>query len=425
MTSIFTRNLRNSSYKGVPFHVATVSKTIRRRKVLHEYPQRDIPYVEDLGQGATMYKVSAFLVGDDCDAKAQRLEKALLSPGPGAFIHPVEGALTVTVFDASSISYSSSELRYCSLDITFVEAGELSFPHMLTSGPTMARQLADKIGIGAVGDFVDRFKQSAVYSLVQSAINGTLLESLGVISSSDLAQIFDVVDEVTTFAEQASGLLLDDPRTFADKFASVLGLSRFASTQARWTGIVNQIAGTTQSDSLNRHTRQLAAMPAVTSDIEAETLEDSCAIETLTRGLLLANAVGASTLIGTDMDVSDPSDEFENAEQSEEYVTTSVDEILDVRDQLLAAIDAELENPFISDSMFMTLLDARSVVFSNLTTKAEGLSRLLDIETPQIEPALVLAYDYYDDSRRFQEIVTRNKVKHAAFCPSELRILSK
>ena len=125
------------------------------------------------------------------------------------------------------------------------------------------------------------------------------------------------------------------------------------------------------------------------------------------------------------MDVSDPSDEFENTEQSEEYVTTSVDEILEVRDQLLTAIDAELENPFISDSMFMTLLDARSVVFSNLTTKAEGLSRLLDIETPQIEPALVLAYDYYDDSRRFQEIVTRNKVKHSAFCPSELRILSK
>ena len=98
---------------------------------------------------------------------------------------------------------------------------------------------------------------------------------------------------------------------------------------------------------------------------------------------------------------------------------------MEVRDHLIASIDNELQNPLISDDLFINLLQARSAVFSILTSKAEGLSRLLSIETPQIEPSLVLAYDYYDDASRSDEIETRNRVIHGAFCPSELRILSK
>lgn len=438
MASIFSKTLRQCSYKGVPFQAAAVTKTIQRRQVLHEYPQRDIPYLEDLGKGATLYKVTAFLVGDNCVAQAKRLEKALLTVGAGTFVHPWDGALTVSVYQASNISYSNSELRYCSLDITFVEAGELGYPNKLADGPTLARQLADKLGLSAVSDFVESFKQTAAYKLVQAAINGTLLETLGIISDAEIAQILGFVDEVTTFAEQAIGLLTDEPRGFAEKLSSVLGLARFASVETRWSGIVNQISQLTTSEELNRRTNQFAQIPAVVSNIETESLQDSAAVETLTRQILLANAIGASTLIGTSLDTADtvksdqsgswdtPDGSGEDSERSDpDTVTTSVDELLEVRDHLIAAIDNELQNPLISDDLFINLLQARSVVFSILTSKAEGLSRLLSIETPQIEPSLVLAYDYYDDASRSDEIETRNRVIHGAFCPSELRILSK
>lgn len=438
MASIFSKTLRQCSYKGVPFQAGAVTKTIQRRQVLHEYPQRDVPYLEDLGKGATLYKVTAFLVGDNCVAQAKRLEKALLSVGAGTFVHPWDGALTVSVYQASNISYSNSELRYCSLDITFVEAGELGYPNKLADGPTLARQLADKLGLSAVSDFVESFKQTAAYQLVQAAINGTLLETLGIISDAEIAQILGFVDEVTTFAEQAIGLLTDEPRGFAEKLSSVLGLARFASFETRWSGIVNQISQLTTSEELNRRTNQFAQIPAVVSNIEAESLQDSAAVETLTRQLLLANAIGASTLIGTSLDTADTvdidqsgsgdtsEDSGEDSERSDsDTVTTSVDELLKVRDHLIASIDNELQNPLISDDLFINLLQARSVVFSILTSKAEGLSRLLSIETPQIEPSLVLAYDYYDDASRSDEIETRNRVIHGAFCPSELRILSK
>lgn len=437
MASIFSKNLRQCSFKGVPFQAAAVTKTIQRRQVLHEYPQRDVPYLEDLGKGATLYKVTAFLVGDNCVAQAKRLEKALLAVGAGTFVHPWDGALTVSVYQASNISYSNSELRYCSLDITFVEAGELGYPNKLVDGPTLARQLADKLGLSAVSDFVESFKQTAAYQLVQAAINGTLLETLGIISDAEIAQIFGFVDEITTFAEQAVGLLTDEPRGFAEKLSSVLGLARFASVETRWSGIVNQISQLTTSEELNRRTNQFAQIPAVISNIEAESLQDSAAIETLTRQLLLANAIGASSLIGTSLDTADTvvnaqsdsedalSADAESGQANSDTVTISVDELLEVRNHLMAAIDNELQNPLISDDLFINLLQARSVVFSTLTSKAEGLSQLLTIETPQVEPAVVLAYDYYDDASRSGEIETRNRVIHGAFCPSELRILSK
>lgn len=437
MASIFSKNLRQCSFKGVPFQAAAVTKTIQRRQVLHEYPQRDVPYLEDLGKGATLYKVTAFLVGDNCVAQAKRLEKALLTVGAGTFVHPWDGALTVSVYQASNISYSNSELRYCSLDITFVEAGELGYPNKLVDGPTLARQLADKLGLSAVSDFVESFKQTAAYQLVQAAINGTLLETLGIISDAEIAQILGFVDEVTTFAEQAVGLLTDEPRGFAEKFSSVLGLARFATVETRWSGIVNQISQLAASEELNRRTNQFAQIPAVISNIEAESLQDSAAIETLTRQILLANAIGASSLIGTSLDTADTvvnaqsdsedalSADTESGQVGSDTVTISVDELLEVRDRLMAAIDNELQNPLISDDLFINLLQARSVVFSTLTSKAEGLSQLLTIETPQVEPAVVLAYDYYDDASRSSEIETRNRVIHGAFCPSELRILSK
>lgn len=69
--------------KGVSFHVADVKKTVVRRKVLHEYPQRDIPFIEDMGKGATKYSVTAFLVGDDCVTKAKNWRKSYFLPVQG------------------------------------------------------------------------------------------------------------------------------------------------------------------------------------------------------------------------------------------------------------------------------------------------------------------------------------------------------
>jgi prophage DNA circulation protein len=99
--------------------------------------------------------------------------------------------------------------------------------------------------------------------------------------------------------------------------------------------------------------------------------------------------------------------------------------VIEVRDSLVAAIDNELENPLTSDEMFNILLQARSTVYLMLTETAEGKSQLMEVTLPEVQPAVVVAYDYYDDADRNLEITTRNKVANSGFCPVNMRLLTK
>ena len=81
--TVLTEQLQKASFRGVPFEVTAASLTAGRRTVVHEYPQRDKPYVEDLGRASRKLTIKAFVVGSDYLARAQRLLAAIEKPGPG------------------------------------------------------------------------------------------------------------------------------------------------------------------------------------------------------------------------------------------------------------------------------------------------------------------------------------------------------
>ncbi len=59
-----------------------------------------------------------------------RLIDALNKPGPGTLVHPTYGELKVCVDGEVRVSTSKSEGRIVRFDLKFVEAGELSYPHI-------------------------------------------------------------------------------------------------------------------------------------------------------------------------------------------------------------------------------------------------------------------------------------------------------
>jgi len=77
-----------------------------RRTQVHEYPQRDKPWVEDLGRSAREIAFEAFVVGADYVDQANRLLSAIEEPGPGALIHPWFGTLTVSLKDQARVTFS-------------------------------------------------------------------------------------------------------------------------------------------------------------------------------------------------------------------------------------------------------------------------------------------------------------------------------
>lgn len=89
--------LQPASWRGLPFAVEAEEVVRGRRVSVHSYPFRDQVWPEDIGRGARPFRISGFVLGDDCFAQAQALLDAAEVKGPGTLVHPWMGARTVAL----------------------------------------------------------------------------------------------------------------------------------------------------------------------------------------------------------------------------------------------------------------------------------------------------------------------------------------
>ena len=64
-TTGWRAKLRKASFRGVEFGVTDAEGEGGRRTVTHEFPQRDLPYVEDMGLATAKFTLQAFVLGAD------------------------------------------------------------------------------------------------------------------------------------------------------------------------------------------------------------------------------------------------------------------------------------------------------------------------------------------------------------------------
>lgn len=418
--SVLSEQLQPASFRGVPFEVEASGITVGRRTVVHEYPQRDRPYVEDMGRATRNITLQCFVVGSDYLEQAQALMHELEEPGPGTLIHPWLGEMEVTITSVSELQFDQG-LGVASVTITATEAGDLELPAVTADEDTEALEAADAVEKSAVDKFCEDFDLSTINDWIDSALEGSLLDALNFVSAGDLGKLFDYAEGVANLADKAMALLSTDPKIFATRLAGALGLSRWATTVSAWRGVAKSLKNLCRHDKLKARTKAYAERKGEPmSDVTRQVMKSQAAIETLVRQLLIAQMVGVSTLVATSKDVSSP-----NGEEDTRTTTRSYDEIVELRDELCQVLDDELlmeEN----DEMYQVLDEARTAIFDVLTHKADALQHVVIVKPDDVFPAVVLAYDYHDDADRDLEIARRNGVEHEGFCPaSELRVLSE
>jgi prophage DNA circulation protein len=418
--SVLSEQLQPASFRGVPFEVEASGITVGRRTVVHEYPQRDRPYVEDMGRATRNITLQCFVVGSDYLEQAQALMHELEEPGPGTLIHPWLGEMEVTITSVSELQFDQG-LGVASVTITATEAGDLEFPAVTADEDTEALEAADAVEKSAVDKFCEDFDLSTINDWVDSALEGSLLDALNFVSAGDLGKLFDYAEGVANLADKAIALLSTDPKIFATRLAGALGLSRWATTVSAWRGVAKSLKNLCKHDKLKARTKAYAERKGEPmSDVTRQVMKSQAAIETLVRQLLIAQMVGVSTLVATSKDVSSP-----DGEEDTRTTTRSYDEIVELRDELCQVLDDELLMEE-SDEMYQTLDEARTAIFDVLTHKADALQHVVIVKPDDVFPAVVLAYDYHDDADRDLEIARRNSVEHEGFCPaSELRVLSE
>ena len=420
------KKLYEASFRGVPFHVTKVDLKVGRRTVVHEYPQRDKPYVEDIGRATRRLSFTAFVVGDDYIQQAEKLIGAIETEGPGTLIHPHLGEMKCCLEQASTITFTDSS-RTASVVLTAVESGELEFPKSGTDAVSKVLESADALEKSAIQQFCDSLDLSSVSEWVDAALSGDLLDKLGIISNADIATIFDKVDEISTLASKGLSLISGGPKVFATRLVGALGLSRFASSARAWSRVAKQLKNLTKHDKLREGTKELARVKAdstVLSSTQRAVLQNRAAVETLIRQTLIAQMVGVSAVVGTKTDQAMAvEDDVQTSESLKSTVSKSYDDIVQLRQDLLETLDEELLMTT-SDDSYLELEKARVAVFEALTDRADDSSRLAVVVPGDVLPALVHAYDYHDDASRDQEIAIRNGVEHEGFCPADaLRVM--
>jgi prophage DNA circulation protein len=394
-------NLRPASFRGVPFQVESTDLGAGRRTQLHEYPQRDKPYVEDLGRATRDLAFSGFVVGEDYVDQANKLLGALEQAGPGTLVHPWFGTLQVSLKEPARVSFDAG-LGQARFSMSFVEAGELEFPTAASSTQAASRNAASALETASVKSFADRFSVKGFQDFVSAAANGNLGDMLGIVSSSEIGKVLGLANSLASTVSTAIALV-SNPSSLGWKILGALGLSGLATTVAAWSSIVRSLSRVGSSSSLSD-----PAPPSVYTPSRQQAYINASAINALARQALIAQAVGASSLVGTKID-SKP---------------ISYNDMIAVRDDLIATIDKESLTA--TDSVYEALQVARLAVWQDLTVRARDNARLTTLTPPEVLPALAIAYDYYEDAAREADIVARNGVRHPGFVPAEpMKVLTR
>jgi prophage DNA circulation protein len=151
------RNLRQPSFRGVPFFAEDRAFDTGRRIHNHEYPKRDQNDPEDMGRATRELQVSGYLIGDDYMAIRDRLIAAAERNGPGQYVDRW-GRSQLVSCRKLSIHESEEDGRFCRLHFDFISAGSgASAPTAIPATGAQLGAAASSLASAAVNSFVSRF----------------------------------------------------------------------------------------------------------------------------------------------------------------------------------------------------------------------------------------------------------------------------
>lgn len=385
-------NLQKAKFRDAEFHVQATDGQVGRRTVLHEYPQRDDPYAEDLGRKAREFNLDAYVIGADYMAARDVLIAAIEKPGPGTLVHPYRGTHLVVV-TACRISETSDEGGMARFQLTFVEAGKNENPasRLDTGSAVSTKAAAARTAVQSA--FEDVFSVASQPAFVSDAASSWVNEALGAMESAARFVEGMEPDLLAEFALDGQRLssslagLLGTPGDLASRIiARMSGLLSITSAPA---SAYRQMAGLFGFGRSGTRAYSAPANPATASRVQQAANED--AVTALTRQSALITAAEATAEI-----------EFD-----------SFDEAAGVRTEMADALEAEAEAA--SDEIYRALMDLRAAVVADTTSRGADLARTVRIAQPATLPALVIAHRVYVDAARADEIVARNRVRHPGF----------
>lgn len=407
-------DLLDAELDGVKFLYTEISNEGGRRTELFEYPGGLSPYIEDLGPAAKHYTIRAFVLGPNYHVTRQQLEDVLARGGPLPFQHPYRGLLRVKLHGKYTVTESDSQGGMATFDFTLVEAGG-GFPQVYIATAAKVAAIA--------GDLAEVAAKKTKFSLV-GAIQDVVQSVLGAFGKATsgmrkvngkigaaLSLVDDVSFAIQSFDDQIE-LLKSQPQLLMNKFialkSALMGLVKeFEPPRSPIDVVVPPIDPIKVAMDAFRSLQEFVADPsAIPTPTEQFGIE-----QTAMREIQLADRLGniayaADTLASLPME--------------------SADQALSVQSELVAAFDAILTTTDLDTAIAETVLGLKAATIEHFSAQQAKLPELASYPVMKTLPALIVAYELYEDSNRVDEIVERNRIRHPGFTPGgiDLEVLA-
>ncbi|MCL9798950.1 DNA circularization N-terminal domain-containing protein [Pseudomonas sp. rhizo66] len=399
-----------ASFRGVGFWIDQAKTPVGRKGQLHEYPQRDLPYFEDLGQQAKTHDITAFIIGADCLEQRDKLLKAL-EQGSGELVHPWLGRLQVKVGECD-MTHTRQDGGLVTFSLKFYPDRPLPFPTATVSTQKVLLAKADTL----LGSAVARFEQAM--TLIKAARIGiaNLRNSLTGVYEVIKEQLKPLIEQYRQITELVKAVK-ELPKEVAAEFKGLLGdikeLKAFAKEGYR--GVIADVSQ--QLEAIRK-----ADAPKITTGKDtnaaaqamADLVQDTMLVKVAQWVASMPVATPAVKLTST------PS----VAHQADQPVTRQevpvTDEMKALQKAVGVAIDPMLDKA--DPKHHQAINDVKEALIAHLKAVASSGVRQVTKSFQESLPALVVAYKQFADATRVTQVTQSNAMNHPGFSPNDVKV---
>lgn len=451
MTCICIDDLRPASFRGVGFYVANDKGEYGRRNITHEYPMRDDPYIEDMGQKATKYSVTGYLFGDDWVAQKDAIVAACTARGSALLQLPTESPVLVAC-NTLAVSRSKDECGFYSLQFEFVSAKNFSVPTAVGAIEIVIGGIYNA-AVAPMTTIFDRTytggntlpwvmdAQTARLTQLSSDVISAVETSTSVNDalSADVVQAaIGVYQNAAEYTKPGSSELASQPIAAAtiarvattsgyDVVGPTSGVTVVSASAAIVPVIaymVNGFGNSTDVDSAIAVLTVLAAWSVnetTLADVEAAVATSPSGTPTSSAVAPsdAANAANGTILCGVVRSFALM--KLAQAISAKDFRTRQ--EAIQARANIVELFNSQIEE-FDEDTIVNILLSARDNAVTAVTQKMATLVPVLNISAPSSRPSLYWAARLYQDLSRAEELADRNDVASPAFMPRDFEALA-
>lgn len=388
--------LYKGSFRGAEFLFTSVDTSRGRKLAVHEFPNKNNRYVEDLGAELSTITITAIVHGAFYEEKRNRLQVALDQPGIGILVHPFYGNINVVV-QPYTVTEDINDIGAAKFQMTFLEASPNIYPASSGRNKSLINELYlsvyDFIKNDLEGEWLVNYAKNVLFAAERLRRYYDLLIASTKIISSFTGDRNQFVNDIKKANENVY-ITAQTPATLGSSTTELFSqFDDLASEENERFMANNKVFGFGEDDT---------QFSTTTEEL----------IERDSNRKLLNGSINAISL--TNM-----YDAAVNLEYTDELELNRIGDILENNYQILI----NSENSEVAPEALAQLNNLRTqtrIFFENLRIT---INKITEIRTNRM-PVTILTYQYYADLDNYNDIINLNDIANPIIIEGDVRILS-